>query len=120
LFTGYSNLIGDRLIHTRKILYEPETAILAVEDLVEGKGRHLSESFIHVHLAVKIIESCSDLFLHKEEIKIKLTIKDARFRIDDGVYFPQFGEKTGSKVIVLFSEKIPVQMNYSFKIINNG
>jgi uncharacterized heparinase superfamily protein len=119
-FTGYSNLIGDSLIHTRKILYEPDTSILAVEDLVEGKGRHLSESFIHLHPEIKIIESGSDLFLQKEEIKIKLTIKDGGFRIEDGVYFPQFGKKTGNKVIVLFSEKIQVQMNYSFKIINNG
>ncbi|MGE5806542.1 MAG: heparinase II/III family protein [Ignavibacteria bacterium] len=119
-FTGYSNLIGDNLIHTRNILYEPETAILSVEDLIQGKGRHLSESFIHLHPEVKIIESGTDLFLEKEEAKIKFTIKEAGFRIDDGAYFPQFGKKIGNKVIVLFSERIPAAIKYSLQLIKKG
>ncbi len=114
-FSGYSKLIGSNLNHKRNITFSEEEHLLAVEDKVEGAGKHFAETCIHLHPSVKIENADKDLILQKGGIKIKLFLYDAPFRIEDGFYFPEFGKKIINKVVVISSEKMPASMKYAFQ-----
>ncbi|PYT09327.1 MAG: heparinase, partial [Acidobacteria bacterium] len=58
-FDGYAHLLGDGIIHHRRIEIDPERRELRVHDSVEGTGRHLVESLLHLHPAVQVTQEGS-------------------------------------------------------------
>ena len=88
-------------IHKRELSYQSEQII--VNDMIEGDGMHLAESFIHLHPDVKIINVTENLLkcmLAKSVFSIK-AVKGLTFDIEKGWFSSEFGLKTENVVLVL-------------------
>lgn len=111
-FGGYSELIGDNLIHHREIEFEKKTSSLIVVDSITGSGNHKIESYIHLHPDVKLTEFEDYLVLSRENVTIKLSVVNSQFSIDNGWYCPEFGKRIKNKVISIYSNQLPVKLTY--------
>jgi uncharacterized heparinase superfamily protein len=115
-FKGYSKLIGDNLVHNRKI--ECSFNELTFIDSVEGKNNHLIESLIHLHPDVKItiIENGFNLSIGSEHLD--LIIEQGEASIEKAFYSPQMGLNIENNVIVIaYNGKMPTKLRYKL-IIN--
>jgi len=114
-FMGWSKLIGDNLIHKR--VFETAANYVKVIDEVNGKGKHLLESFIHLHPDVEIKADSSKIELKNGNEVLELEIVNGKYSIETGFFFPEFGKKIENKVIRLYSNRVPCKFQNSFKII---
>lgn len=115
-FDGYSKIIGDNLIHQRKIMLDKDSSQITFEDTITGSRNHLVESFIHLHPDVKVKEEEGQISLTSSNVSIKLLIPNSEYAIEEGWYCPEFGKKINNKIIVLSSNQLPIKINYSFII----
>ena len=118
-FDGYAKLIGDNLIHHRKIEIEKGTSAITVNDNITGSGNHNIESFIHLHPGVIISKVHDNIVLSREGVEIKFLIfnlsadrQDFEFIIEDAWYCPEFGKKIPNKVIKIYSNQLPINITY--------
>ena len=118
-FRGYSELIGDNLIHQRSIETSKDSSTIFVKDTITGSGNHLVESFIHLHPQVKLTVNDNYLFLSLSGASLSLNIKNIEYRIDTGWYCPEFGRKIKNQVIVIYSNEQPSLFEYSFSVNQN-
>ena len=115
-FNGYKSLIGDELIHHRKIEINKDKSIISIEDKVSGTGNHLVENFIHLHPDVEVVENEDDLILCRDGIEITFSNNDIPFSIESEWYCPEFGKKIENKVIRLYSSELPAVFRYSINV----
>jgi len=115
-FGGYSKLIGDDLVHHRKLEIGKNEAVINIEDEITGNGNHIAESFIHLHPEVKIEEIDNSLILTRDKVEVKFKIQNYKFEIIDSWYYPEFGKKTKNSVIKIISNQIPARIEYSLKV----
>ncbi len=54
IFDGYSELIGDNLVHRRIIEARKDLLQITIKDEINGNRNHLVESYIHLHPDVEI------------------------------------------------------------------
>ena len=111
-FGGYAELIGDNLVHHRKVEIDKGKSVISIEDNVKGNGEHLVESFIHLHPNVKVIEDEDNLILSRNGVEIILSILNSARSIENGWYCPEFGKKIENKVIRIYSNKVPGKLSY--------
>lgn len=115
-FAGYSKLIGDEITHNRTLTIKGKEKCIYVEDIVNGNGKHLAKSYIHLHPDVKVNS--------RTEYSIELKINDATFTVtsdinklnlEEGFYSPLMGHKEKNYVIVL-SERCVLPVNLRYRI----
>ena len=114
IFKGYSDIIGDELVHKRIIETRKDSSQISIIDEISGTGNHTAESYIHLHPEISISKSEDYLILSVDGSRIKLKINDSQFLIKEGWYCPQFGKKIKNKVIIIYSNKVPSTLSYHF------
>lgn len=112
-YEGYAKLIGDGIVHQRKILYSRKERKIEVHDSIRGRGLHLVESSIHYHPDVKIVSERGEIQIdHSGKI---ITINtNTGYKIDSGWYCPEFGIKIPNKVIRIGGDmNLPAELVYT-------
>lgn len=114
-FDGYSKLIGDQIIHRRKVILDKLKSTFSFHDVVSGKGNHLAESYIHFHPEVNIIQDVlGSIYLERNNITVNFRTEN-KYKIIDGFFSPRFGVLKENKVIVL-SNQLPAEISYTLEI----
>ncbi len=116
---GYRRL-SPKVTHHREVVFEPQRG-WKVTDLLEGKGKHRIESFIHIHPDVQIEECNNQLQLLDCDGQFIASINinnDHAYDISNSVYHPEFGKEVDNKVIRLyFHGLLPVTLSYDINIV---
>lgn len=114
---GYARLTG-KPIHSRKISYDGQGSWV-IEDLLEGRGRHRMESYVHIHPDFHVAQmgACIEIIAHSgHTIAIIEPLGPSDTRLEQGWYFPEFGVKHKNYVIVFScSQDAPFGSSYRIR-----
>jgi len=114
IYGGYAHLIGDQIMHRRKVTVYEDKKQIQVDDLVDGVGAHRVESLIHLHPDVSVQEWDDYIMLSKNDVTCRLESKASGMRIESGWYCPKFGTRLSNEVIVLEGDNhLPVHLSYT-------
>lgn len=113
-FGGYAKLIGDRIRHRRAISCDDEKGEIAVEDVIEGAGRHLVESCIHLHPEVELTLEEGRAVLRRGGVRCAVeALNGGSFAVEDSWYCPRFGVKRQNKLLILGGAlDLPARLTY--------
>ncbi len=114
-FGGYAKLIGDGIIHKRVVICDEERREIVVQDFVEGRGRHLLESCIHLHPDVELQVEGNRVCLKIENIKCVIETSSESLIVEDSWYCPEFGLKQQNKMLVV-GKRLNLPAGVSYKI----
>jgi uncharacterized heparinase superfamily protein len=115
-FPGYAALIGDGILHRRRVSGDARERILRVQDEVTGGGKHLVESRIHLHPAVTVTEAGPELRLVRDGCVARLRPMKGEPSMEDSVYCPEFGVVQENRSVVLRSEgSLPAYLSYEIR-----
>ena len=112
-FGGYGKLLGDGIVHRREIRWEDQR--LTVADVVEGAGRHLVESRVHLHPDVRLERNGDQVVLTQQEIRCVFRT-EGPVALERGWYSPEFGKRIETDVLVLRSDR-PLPARFSYTIL---
>jgi uncharacterized heparinase superfamily protein len=117
-FDGYASLIGDDIVHSRRITVRHRLREIEVVDRVTGEGTHRVCSRIHLHPDVEVREEDGEVRLVAEKSfgtsTIVMSIVDSSVRVEKGAYAPEFGCRRETNVLVLEREQVlPVMLQYT-------
>ena len=119
---GYTRLAG-RPIHKRHISYDGQGSWV-IKDMLEGRGTHQMESYIHVHPDFQILQSEAGIRVIEPSgstMAIIEAIGPNQIRVEQGWYFPEFGLKRENHVIVFTcSGEIPLGLSYRIRKVVSG
>lgn len=105
---GYRRLPGAP-IHTRAVTWSGNR--IAIDDLVEGAGRHRIESRLHIHpdLAVRTVDGKIVLFCGDTPVASISLVGGGRIEQGKGRYCPEFGKTLSCPVffITIADAKLP-------------
>ncbi len=111
---GYRRLKG-RLIHKRQISYDGQGSWV-ITDVLEGKGIHRMEGFVHIHPDLSIVESGVGIFIIErcgEALAAVEALGACQMKIEQGCYFPEFGLSQKNPVLAFScSGEVPLQLSY--------
>jgi uncharacterized heparinase superfamily protein len=114
--SGFMRLSG-KPVHRRSVICSEHD--WQIEDVIEGKGQHLVESFIHLHPAVDIIaiENAGVVcMLNGKQFEIRVH-DDVAFTLLDTLYSPEFGLKQANKTLVLSKQGVcPLVIAYQIAV----
>ncbi len=113
---GYKRLKGN-ITHTRSINFN-ETEGYCICDKLEGRGRHLVESYIHLHpdFSVTVNHDVIAISTPNKRVFAVIQVNSGNIRVERGWYFPEFGVKMENVLIVLWLDNnLPLQLNYQIK-----
>jgi uncharacterized heparinase superfamily protein len=114
--SGFTRLSG-KPVHRRKVICTDSN--WQIEDMIEGQGQHLAESFIHFHPAVEIIaieNSGVVCILNGKRFEIRVN-NDVPFTLVDTVYSAEFGLKQANKTLVLNKQGLcPLVIAYQIAV----
>jgi uncharacterized heparinase superfamily protein len=113
-FDGYAKLIGDSITHERHIACNDDRREIIVEDEIDGEGKHLIESLIHLHpnVEVELEDRCARI--KSSDINCRVDSHSLPFKVADSFYCPQFGLKQQSRALSLGGlVNLPVKLVYS-------
>lgn len=114
---GYMRLKG-RPIHKRQISYDGH-GNWVITDVLEGKGTHQMESFVHLHPDFSITESVAKNYRiewNGEPVATIEALNPCQIRIEQGCYFPEFGLSHKNPVIAFScSGEVPLQLSYRIR-----
>ena len=118
---GYARLAG-RPIHKRSMSYDGQESWV-IEDILEGRGAHRMESYLHIHPDYQVVPSGTTLRVIEQSgspIAIIETLDASQTRVEQGWYFPEFGVKRENHVIVFtFSGEIPLGLRYRIQKVRS-
>ncbi|MBF0276391.1 MAG: alginate lyase family protein [SAR324 cluster bacterium] len=112
-FNGYAKMLGDDILHQRSIRIEAERKSIQVEDLISGKGLHLSESLIHLHPEVSMEIKNNKAYLRRNSVEAVFTAHQGLLSFEDGWYCPEFGLKQKNKVLIVAAHSLPANLSYT-------
>lgn len=116
-FSGYSELIGDGIVHHRRAEFDRAGRRLNVVDEIEGRGEHRVVSRVHLHPDVRVSREDRVLVLRRAGAVIFVNTPDVPFVIEDGWYCPAFGVREKTCVIAFGgSTSLPVTVSYSLDL----
>lgn len=116
IYDGYAHLIGDRIMHRRKVTIDENAREMQVDDLVEGRGTHLVETRVHLHPEVHVKQHEEYIELTRAGVSCRFYTDAPNVQIETGWYCPQFGTRYSNRVIVLGGEtRLPVHLSYSLR-----
>ena len=108
--------VSDFSLHRRTIGYANN--VWSVDDRVEGTGTHHTESYIHLHPDVDVVqtdESSIECRLGDAVMSIHATDCD-KMTVESGSYSPEFGLKLENRVVVVTKEgALPFSFGYRFE-----
>ena len=114
---GYARLAG-KPIHKRSMSYDGRDSWL-IEDMLEGRGAHRMESYLHIHPDYQVVPNGSALRVIEPSgspIAIVEALEESQMRVEQGWYFPEFGVKRENDVIVFTcSGQIPLSLSYRIR-----
>ena len=114
IYGGYAHLIGDQIMHRRKVTVFEDKKQIQVDDLVDGVGVHRVESLIHLHPDVSVEEWDDYILLSKNDVTCRLESNASSMSIESGWYCPKFGTRLSNEVIVLEGDhQLPVHLSYT-------
>jgi hypothetical protein len=124
-FRGFYN-VANQIKHKRAVTVALSTdgrmlAKLSVADQLYGRGNHTADSYIHFHpdftLAparsgdVKVVDGDS-------LVAVIRSTAEQEFRIEPGVFCPEFGKQIPNQVLVFRSQgPMPLTLGYEIEII---
>ncbi len=113
-FDGYAKLIGDNLVHHRRITCDEESREIVIADEVTGFGKHRVESRLHLHPEVKVEHQGKQVILERDGVPCTIDVDAPQtLKIEDGWYCPEFGVKLANKVLVCGGEQpLPTRLGY--------
>ena len=115
-FSGYADLIGDRIDHERRIITRRSARDVTVEDRVTGTGTHVVESRIHFHPQVSVKPGSYAHTLTRGAISCRLTAEGGPIAWEEGWYCPEFGLKQRTNVASIRGAfNLPVEIKYRFE-----
>jgi hypothetical protein len=105
--------LGGRPIHRRIIEALPGKR-WSVRDLIEGRGSHLVESFIHIHPELRLVANSHGWLVHDAQGAIaRISITGATAEQQSAIYCPQFGIRQTSQSLVLrVSADLPIELGF--------
>lgn len=109
-FEGYASLIGDNIRHERKIETDEEKSTIMIKDNISGYGRHITESFMHIHPASILTRRGNSFIINNSGHSIKIIPLRGVPSVEEGWYCPQFGRKIPCQVIVLRENILPAEL----------
>ncbi|MCU7495100.1 MAG: hypothetical protein HF314_15195 [Ignavibacteria bacterium] len=119
-FEGYASLIGDDIRHRRTIETDEEKGIITVKDTLSGHGRHLAESFIHVHPSAKIVMQGDTFIVNGKGYAVKITPLSGTPAVKEGWYCPGFGRKIKRSVITVKKDALPCELGYRIEVLKSN
>lgn len=123
-FYGDNFCINPKFTHNRSInvkLVKDTIDSIDVIDKITGNGENLVESFIHFHPDFKIINNHDGTLIIKNnnsDFALLNIDEKYQFRIEKGLYCPEFGIKYEIDCLVIFAKNIlPFEISYQLKKI---
>ena len=114
---GYERLAG-KPIHKRHMSYDGKGSWV-IKDMLEGRGTHRMESYIHIHPDFHVVQSEVGIRIiepNGSTVAIIETLGQSQIRVEQGWYFPEFGVKRENHVIVFTcSGESPLGLNYRIR-----
>jgi uncharacterized heparinase superfamily protein len=111
---GYKRLPG-KPIHRRQLSYDGQGSWV-ITDMLEGKGVHRMESYVHIHPDFHVVRigACIGIVAPTgRTIAIIERLGSWEPRLEQGWYFPEFGLKHKNHVIVFYgSHETPFSLSY--------
>jgi uncharacterized heparinase superfamily protein len=109
---GFAHLPG-RPIHRRIVEAQPEKR-WAIRDLIDGRGSHLVESFIHVHPELALLSDGEGWILAAKDRRIgRITVSGGTAEQHSAIYCPQFGIRQPSQCLVLrMRADLPTELGF--------
>lgn len=115
-FEGYSELIGDEVVHRRILTCLQDGSGVRVEDRIDGEGSHEVISRIHLHPDVDIRRVSDGLVVRHGEVSMELTASE-EIDIGTGWYCPRFGVRRRRDVLALGGRRrLPAEIVYEMSI----
>jgi len=111
--SSFKQLTGNP-VHRRDVSYQKEQII--INDVIEGEGEHVAESYIHFHPDVSIVNQSDDVLQCKlGETVFSIKALDAlKINTETAWFSAEFGVKTESIVVVLRKQAMsPFSFGYS-------
>lgn len=100
-FRGYSKLIGDSILHRRVMNCSRTANIITVTDIIEGEGRHLAESRIHLNSGLTLRHSGSRIEVTGRKSALEILVKQGDVEIGEDWISTEFGSKVKAPVITI-------------------
>lgn len=113
-FSGYAELIGDGIVHLRKLEADGSRKTITVRDRVTGRGEHEVISRVRLHPDAAI-EHRSDAEVRVRRGEHELIVRSAThpLREEEGRYYPEFGREEVVTVLALGGrEELPAEIRY--------
>lgn len=105
IFDGYSKLIGDDIVHSRKIEVNHKKRELSVQDYINGKGFHTVKSYVHLAPEAKVTQEGNKFKVHLEGINFTIEVFNENSKIEEGWTSPCFNIKLKNDVITIIEQK---------------
>lgn len=119
---GYTRLVG-KPIHKRHMSYYDGQGSWVVTDMLEGKGTHRMESYIHIHPDFQVVQSEGGIRVMEPNgstMAIIEALGPSHVRIERGWFSPEFGIKHENHVIVFTcSGEIPFGLSYRIQKVRS-
>ena len=114
---GYMRLKG-KPIHKRRFTYDGQESWV-MTDVLEGKGTHRMESFVHIHPDCTLVPSGEGLFRIERDgkaIAVIEALSTSRMEVEPGCYFPEFGLSLKNPVLAFSCYgEVPLQLSYRIR-----
>ena len=118
---GYARLAG-KPIHKRHMSYDGQGSWM-IKDILEGRGTHRMESYIHIHPDFQVVQSDASIRVIEPSgstLAIIEALGPSHIRMEQGWYFPEFGLKRENHVIVFTcSGEIPLGLSYRVRKVKS-
>jgi len=112
-YDGYQTLIGDDIVHKRRIAVDLEERSVRISDLVSGGGAHRVESRIHLHPSVQVERAGDHFVVSRSSHQAHIQVEKGTVRREKGWYCPRFGVRNRNCVICIGGPvSLPVQLVY--------
>lgn len=116
-YDGYSELVGDEILHRRELACDGTDGVLEVEDRIEGRRVHDVRSRIHLHPEVAVTETPKGLQLRRGDVALRLE-SPAPLVVTSGWYCPRFGVRIQRSVVQLGGAlELPTQLSYRISVV---
>jgi uncharacterized heparinase superfamily protein len=122
-FCGYSELIGDNIIHDRTIKIDSNISCLVVTDVVDGGGQHTVRSYLHLHPDINVTDKGNHLQLAWLGNNKACIIPSAGvlITIAETPYSPEFGvSRRRSSVVLTSLGSLPTRLSYRIQFLSIG
>ena len=100
VFSGWSTLVGDGIVHRRAFELEPGRLVIA--DDVTGAGQHRVEARVHLHPEVTLEEQGGGAFvLVRQGVRVAVQVDGGAARVERSRYSPRFGAAIDRPCLVI-------------------